>query len=137
VVATYRAGDILAIETLHNRYIAPARLSEKLVFNLPEAVQEHLRLKIQRRGPHDLKSTDDGLIWFVPAPEYYAYRAHEWTGKDWTGFPNGRLAHVYLAKSVLPLADDLSELEGRIEAMEWRPRLEAIQRAATIRARRL
>ena len=50
VVAAHRAGDVLGIETLHNRFIAPAHLTEKLVFNLPEAVEEHLRLKIQRRG---------------------------------------------------------------------------------------
>ena len=129
VVATFRAGDVLAIETLHNRYIAPARLTDKLVFNLPEAVEHHLRLKVQRRGPNQLRSTDDGLIWFLPAPEYYEYRAREWTGKEWTGPSNGPMAHVYLAKSIVPVAEDLAELESRIEAVEWRPRLDAIQRA--------
>ncbi len=134
VVATFRAGNVLAIETLHNRYIAPARLTEKLVFNLPEAVEEHLRLKIQRRGPNGLKSTDDALIWFMPAPEYYEFRAREWAEKEWTGPSGGPLAHVYLAKSLGPFAEGLSELETRIEDVEWRPRLDALVRVP--RARR-
>jgi hypothetical protein len=128
VVATYRAGDVLAVETLHNRYIAPARLTEKLVFNLPEPVEQHLRLKVQRRGPNQLRSTDDGLIWFLPAPEYYEFRAREWAGKEWTGPSSGGLAHVYLARSIIPLPNELNELESRIESIEWRPRLEALQR---------
>lgn len=133
VVAAHRAGDVLGIETLHNRFIAPAHLTEKLVFNLPEAVEQHLRLKIQRRGPNSLKSTDDGLIWFMPAPEYYEFRAHEWSEREWTGPSGGALAHVYLAKSVVPFSDELAELEARIESAEWRPRLEALQKVARIR----
>ncbi len=133
VVAAHRAGDVLGIETLHNRFIAPAHLTEKLVFNLPEAVEEHLRLKIQRRGANSLKSTDDGLIWFVPAPEYYEFRAREWTDREWTGPAGASMAHVYLSKSVVPIAEELAELEGRIESGEWRPRLEALQRVQRVR----
>ncbi len=128
VVSTHHASDILGIETLHNRYIAPAHLTEKLVFSLPEAVEMHLRLKVQRRGPKGLKSTDDGLIWFLPAPEYYEFRAREWTGRPWVGPAGGSLAHVYLARSVVPLAEHLAELEDRIESAEWRPRLGALTR---------
>lgn len=134
VVAAFRAREVLAVETVHDRFIAPARLSEKLVFNLPGAVLRHLGLQVQPRGPNGTRATDDGVIWFLPAPEYYEYRAQERSRTGWNGPSPGGFAHVYLAKSVVPLAGDLSDLEDRIEREEWRPRMEAI--AKTPRTRR-
>jgi hypothetical protein len=130
VVASYAARDILAVETLWNRNISPARVSDKLLFNLPATVVRHLGLKTESRGPTGAKSTDDGLIWFVPAPEYYEYRARARDPAGWSGPSSGGFAHVYLARSVLPLEGGfgpLAELEGRIEAEEWKPRIEALQ----------
>ncbi|MCI4368078.1 MAG: hypothetical protein L3K09_00730 [Thermoplasmata archaeon] len=137
VVASFQAREILAVETVRNRYIAPAGLSEKLVFNLPGAVQRHLGIQVQQRPPTGLKSTDDSILWFLPAPEYYEYRGMERTAGGWKGPSPGGLAHVYLTKSILPLPhplSELTELENRIESEEWRPRMEALERP--IRSRR-
>ena len=131
VVASYAAREILAVETVRNRYIAPARLSDKLLFNIPGAVVRHLGLQVAPRGPNGTKATDDTLLWFLPAPEYYEYRAQERSARGWNGPTPGGFAHVYLAKSLLPLERDLGELsalESRIESEEWRPRVEALQR---------
>jgi hypothetical protein len=125
VVPSFRAGAILPLETVRNRYLATARLSEKLVFNLPEAVILHLGLKVQTRTPRELRFTDDGLVWFLPAPEYYEYRARQRTGKGWRGPATGELAHVYLARSLIPWTAELEEIERRIDVEEWRPQLEA------------
>ena len=129
VVASYAAREILPVETVRNRFIAPARVSERLLFNLPAPVVRHLGLTTEPRGPSGAKATDDGIIWFVPAPEYYEFRAHERTPKGWNGPSPGGFAHVYLARSVLPIGpsfDALSSLESRIEHEEWRPRFEAL-----------
>ncbi|MGI0131794.1 MAG: hypothetical protein ACREDK_01665 [Thermoplasmata archaeon] len=128
VVASFRAPEILAIETVRNRFIAPARLTDKLVFNLPAPVVRHLGLQTSPRGPNDVRATDDSILWFLPAPEYYEFRARERSGKGWTGPSPGGFAHVYLTRSLLPFAPELSDLEARIEAEEWRPRVEALQR---------
>ena len=129
VVASYRAQEILAVETVRNRYIAPARLTEKGVFSLPQAVARHLALQVQPIEADGQRHTDDGVIWFLPAPEYYEFRARTRSGKPWTGPATGGFAHVYLGRSLLPFAPDLAALEDRIEAEEWRPRVEALQRA--------
>jgi hypothetical protein len=123
VVASYRAQEILAVETVRNRYIAPAGLSEKGLFSLPGSVAAHLALQVQPRNGSNARFTDDSVIWFLPAPEYYG----------WTGPSTGGFAHVYLCRSLLPFAPDLAELENRIEAEEWRPRVEALQRAGRSR----
>lgn len=130
VVAAYRAGDILAIETIHDRYIAPALLTEKMIFNLPEGVVEHLGIQVQRRGPAGQRATDDTLVWFVPAPEYYEYRARQRAGKPWVGPSSGGLAHVYLARGLFDQFGELEALEREIETTDWRVRLEALQRAS-------
>jgi len=129
VVASYPARDIVPLETVRNRYIAPARVSKKLLFNLPALVLRHLGITTQVRGPNGAKATDDGVVWFVPAPEYFEFRAQERSPKGWNGPSPGGFAHVYLARSVVPLGpglDDLSTLESRIESEEWRPRFEAL-----------
>jgi hypothetical protein len=128
VLAAYRAGDVLAIETMHDRYLAPALLTEKLIFNLPEGVVDYLGLQVQRRGPSGLRATDDTLIWFLPAPEYYEYRARQRAQKPWVGPSGGGFAHVYLARALVREFPELETRERAIEAVEWKPRLDAIQR---------
>ena len=130
VLPTLRAGEVLPIEAAHNRYLATALLSAKLVFTLPEAVIRHLGLKVQLRAGHGTRFTDDGLVWFLPAPEYYEFRARERSGKGWTGPASGAFAHVYLARAVLPLESELEMIERRIDHDEWRPRIEALDRLA-------
>lgn len=137
VIASHAAGELLALETVQNRYIASARVSPRLLFSLPSQVIEHLGLQTRLKGPSGVKSTDDGLLWFVPAPEYYEFRARERTPRGWSGPSTGGFAHVYLTRSVLPLGpafQELEALESRLESEEWRPRLEALQHA--VRARR-
>jgi hypothetical protein len=133
VVPTFRASELLPLETLHNRYLAAAHLSEKLIFNLPEAVVAHLGLKVQARGPREAKFTDDGLIWFLPAPEYYEYRARLRAGRPWEGPSGAPLAHAYLARSVIPWEGELDRIERRIDREEWAPRLELLERVARSR----
>ncbi len=133
VVASYRSPEVIAIETVRNRFIAPARLNDKLLFSLPVPVARHLGLRVAFRGPSELRSTDDSLIWFLPAPEYYEFRARERAGKTWTGPSPGGPAHVYLAKSLLPFLPELDEMESRIEAIDWRPRTEALTRGPKAR----
>ncbi|MCI4358689.1 MAG: hypothetical protein L3J95_06150 [Thermoplasmata archaeon] len=129
VLSAFRARDVLPIEIVRTRYLATARPTPKLLHNLPLAVILHLGLQVIPRGPKQARSTDDGLLWFVPAPEYYEYRGQERLGKGWTGPSTGEMAHVYLARSLLPLPFDLpmlEELETRIEREEWSPRLQAV-----------
>lgn len=134
VVPTARVADILPLETLHRRFLAAAHLSEKLLFNLPQAVVDHLGLKVQGRTGRESPFTDDGLLWFLPAPEYYEFRARQRQGKPWKGPATGGLAHLYLARSVIPGPEELDALERRIDLEEWRPRLVALDRVG--RARR-
>ena len=128
IVASFRAPEILAVETIRNRFIAPARLTDKLVFNLPVPVIRHLGLQTQPRGPHGTRATDDSIIWFLPAPEYYEYRAGKRSEKGGNGPSPGGFAHVYLARSVVPFSRELSDMEAHIESEEWRPRVEPLQR---------
>lgn len=133
VVPTLRASEVIAVETIRNRYIAPARLNEKLIFSLPVPVARHLGLQVVPRGPNEVRSTDDSIIWFLPAPEYYEFRARERSGRPWTGPSPGGLAHVYLAKSLVPFPAELDEMEAHIESIEWRPRSEALLRSVRLR----
>jgi hypothetical protein len=130
VVATYPAREALAVETVRSRLIASARPGERLLFTLPAAVALHLGLQTYARDPRS-RGTDDSVLWFVPAPEYYEYRSIVASGKAWTRPSSGPLAHVYLAKSLIPLPKEfprLAELEFRIEEEEWRPGVTALQR---------
>jgi len=133
VVSAFEAREVLPIEIVRNRYLATAHPTPKLLHNLPQAVIQHLGVQVVLRGSKEARSTDDGLLWFVPAPEYYEFRARERLGKPWTGPSTGGLAHVYLAKSLLPLPGEfplLANLEARIESEEWHPRLEALTRSS-------
>jgi len=130
LIATHPAKDALAVETVRNRLLATARPGDRLLFTLPAPVVQHLGLQVYSKGPH-LRGTDDTLLWFVPAPEYYEYRSVVGAGKSWTAPSSGPFAHVYLAKSLLPLPRELGQLaenEFRIEEEEWRPAVEALQR---------
>ena len=138
VVSGVSAADVLPIEIVRGRYLAPALATEGGVFNLPMPVIQYLGIQSQARPPRNARSTDDTLVWFLPAPEYYEFRAHEWSGRPWTGPATGGLAHVYLARAVLPLPVELSELrraEATIEGQEWRPRAEALGRVPHPRRR--
>ncbi|MGP8078687.1 MAG: hypothetical protein ACLQD8_06540 [Thermoplasmata archaeon] len=130
VIATHPAREALAIETVRSRLLATARPGERLLFTLPASVGEHLGLKVYSRGPR-VRGTDDSLVWFVPAPEYYEYRSLISAGKAWNGPSGGPFAHVYLAKSLVPFPKELgalAEQEYRIEQDEWRPGVEALHR---------
>jgi hypothetical protein len=136
VVTTLGAGDLLPIEILRNRYLATALVSERLIFNLPEAVSHHLGLKVQTTREREGRFTDDGLLWFLPAPEYYEFRARQRTGKPWQGPTGAPMGHLYLARSVIPWGPELDQIDRRIDTEEWRPRSEALRRITTGRVRR-
>lgn len=130
VIATRPAREALAIETVRSRLLATARPGDRLLFTLPASVAEHLGLKVYSRGAR-VRGTDDSLLWFVPAPEYYEYRTLIASGKPWTGPSGGPFAHVYLAKSLVPFPRELAQLaeqEYRIEQEEWLPGVEALHR---------
>ncbi|HZY91576.1 MAG TPA: hypothetical protein VFG07_02195 [Thermoplasmata archaeon] len=136
VVSAYQAQDVLPGEMAQNRYLGLARVSERLLFNIPAPVQRHVGLRSEPRGPEGPRATDDSLIWFLPAPEYYEYRALQRRERSWAGPSSGGVAHIYLAKSILPLdrqLTPLTDLETRIEWDEWRPRIEALQRVGAHR----
>ncbi len=134
-IATYPAREALAVETVRNRFLATARAGERHLFALPNPVVRHLGLQVFSRAPH-LRGTDDSLVWFLPAPEYYEYRSVVGAGRRWTAPSSGPFAHVYLGKSLVPFPKELStlaELEYRIEEDEWRPAVEALQKVARTR----
>ncbi|HYA10322.1 MAG TPA: hypothetical protein VEH10_01435 [Thermoplasmata archaeon] len=129
VIATYPAREALAVETVRDRLLATARPGERLLFTLPGPVASHLGLKVYSRG-NRVKGTDDSVVWFVPAPEYYEFRSIVESGKGWSGPSSGPFAHVYLARSLVPFPkelDSLAELEFRVEEDEWRPAVAALQ----------
>jgi hypothetical protein len=132
VIATQRAREALAVETVRSRMLASARPGDRLIFSLPAQVAEHLGLHVYSRGSK-VRGTDDSVVWFLPAPEYYAFRTAVELDRAWPGPSGAALAHVYLAKSTLPLPfrpDELAELEERIEQEEWKPGVAALQRVA-------
>ena len=130
VIAAHPAREALAIETVRNRFIASARPGERHLFTLPTPVVQHLGLHVFSRGPK-LRGTDDRILWFAPAPEYYEYQSVVEAGKSWSGPSGGPFARVYVMRSLFPFPKELStlaELEYRIEEEEWRPAVEALQR---------
>jgi hypothetical protein len=133
VIATYRGGEVLPIETTRNRLLASAGLTEKMIFNLPEAVVQYLGLEVKRRAPGGTRFTDDGLLWFLPADEYYAFRESERLGKPWGGPAGGGLTRVYLSHARLPPSSALESLEEGIGERDWRPRLELAARSTRMR----
>jgi hypothetical protein len=136
VVGSLHATEILPLETLRNRFIAPAAVTDRGIFNLPGAVSKHLGIQSYPRPGSGLRGTDDQLIWFLPAPEYYEYRAMQRLERPWAGPSTGGFAHLYLSKAIHPMDPDLEGLEAEIEHAEWRPRLEALARARRSARRR-
>ncbi len=131
VVSAVQAQDVLPGEMAHNRYLGLARVSEQGLFNIPAPVQRHLGLRSEPREADGPRLTDDGVIWFLPAPEYYEYRALQRRSRGGSVRAGSGVSRIYLAKSILPLDRQLSpltELETQIEWDEWRPRIEALQR---------
>lgn len=130
VVATQSAREALAVETVRNRFLASASPGATLLFTLPTRVAGHLKLELVARSGRS-RGTDDNLLWLAPAAEYHEYRRTTASKERWAGFEGGRLAHVYLVKSVVPLPKDvagLAESDARIEEEEWRPAVEVLQR---------
>lgn len=130
VIAAHPAREALAVETVRNRLLASARPGDRLLFTLPAPLVQHLGLLVYSRGPR-LRGTDDSIVWFVPAPEYYEYRSIVEAGRRYAGPSGSPFAHVYLAKSLVPFPKELGALaqtEFRIESEEWRPAVEALQR---------
>jgi hypothetical protein len=131
VLASHPAREALAVETVRGRLIASARPGDRHLFSLPTGVVQHLGLQVSLRGPRAGRGTDDSILWFAPAPEYYEYRSIVDSGRTWTAPSSGPFAHVYLAKSLFPFPREfgqLSEVEFRIEEEEWRPGIEGLQR---------
>lgn len=136
VVATHPTREALAVETVRSRFLASARPGDRHVFALPTALVRHLGLRVTQRGPRAGRGSDDGLVWFVPAPEYYEFRAVVEDARAWTQPSSGPFAHVYLTRSLYPFPEavaGLAALEAAIEE-EWRPAVRLLQRVG--RARR-
>ena len=131
VVASHLAREPLAIEQLRDRLIATARPGERRLFSIPSALVEYLGLTVEVRGPRMGRRTDDQMIWFLPAPEYYEFRAAEGAPMAWKGRSHGGMAHVYVAKATLPgpkALSGLADMESHIETEDWTRAIEALQR---------
>lgn len=137
VVATHTLREALLYESYRGRLVATARVSLPLEFNLPAELARFLGLGLELRS-RGTRGTDDTLLWFVRADEYYAARGAGAEQEDdaEAGRPPSEggvpavPAHVYLTKSLIPLPRDLAQLaevEDRIERQEWRAGSEAIQ----------
>jgi hypothetical protein len=136
VVATHPAREALAVETVRSRLIATARPGDRHVFALPTALVDYLGLRVTERGPRAGRGTDDGMVWFAPAPEYYEYRSLIEGGRTWTQLSSAPFAHVYLTQSLYPFPEgleNLSALEEQIET-EWRPAVRLLQRVGKPRS---
>jgi hypothetical protein len=136
VLAAQPGREVVAIEQVRNRLLANARPGDRLLFNLPAPVLKHLGTQVYSRGPKAGRGTADSLLWLMPAPEYYEYRATVDREEPWKGPSAGPFAHVYLTKSLLPLPkafEDLADIEYRIEEEEWRPGVAALQRVGRLR----
>lgn len=76
----------------HDPTLAIATFTVDLLFTLPSAVQNHLGLRIARRGRERVKGTDDIVAWMVPENEWREDEAPE----------RGPLPRVYLTRSRFP-----------------------------------
>jgi hypothetical protein len=131
VVSTYSTREALAVETVRGRLLASARPGERHIFTLPFALLSHLGIRIASHGPRAGRGTDDGIVWFAPAPEYYEYRSIAGSGRVYNQPSSGPFAHVYLASSMYPLpaaVEQVEELDHRIETEEWRPAVRILQK---------
>ncbi|MCI4365214.1 MAG: hypothetical protein L3K10_04030 [Thermoplasmata archaeon] len=131
VVATRPAREVLAIETVRGRLIASARPGDRRIFTLPGALLDHLGVRVLQRGPRAHRGTDDGLVWFAPAPEFYEFRSLTAEGKPYSQPSNGPFGSVYVTNALYPFPRGLAELperEKEIEENEWRPAVRMVQR---------
>jgi hypothetical protein len=131
VVATRPAREALAVETVRGRLIASARPGDRHIFTLPNALLEHLGLRVIQRGPRAGRGTDDGLVWLTPAPEYYEFRSLAGEGKAYSHPSSGAFARVYVTHALYPFPKELADLperDSRIEEEEWRPAVRMLQR---------
>ena len=136
VLSTHLSREVLAIESVRERLIASARPGERHLFSLPNALLDHLGMQVSVRGPRGGKGTDDQLLWFLPAEEYYDFRAREAAGSPWRGPSLDGSAHVYVAKALLPAPRGLASLaatEERIEREEWTNAIAALSAGARSR----
>ena len=135
VVATYPVREAIAIESIRGRLLATAQFGEKFIFSLPTSLLSHLRVQVRSAEGRPGRVTDDSLIWLLPSPEYYRYRAGTADGDVRAGPPGpSTLAHIYLLRSHLPLPAgiaDLYERDREIETQEWAPSLRALRRIGT------
>lgn len=122
VLATHLAREAIAVESVRDRLIASARPGARHLFSLPTALLSHLGLQVTVRGPREGKGTDDQILWFLPAAEYYGYRQAEADRSAWRGPSVGGSAHLYVARSILPPPRGVSQLaamDDQIERVEW------------------
>lgn len=101
VIGVHRSAPLLAREMAQNRVVGTAQLTDKAVFNLPDAVESHLGLQTFKRGDKGASGTDDSVAWLLPEAEYYQFRKDEREGKSY-GMTEGDDVHLYLVKSLFP-----------------------------------
>lgn len=123
----------VALEDERRRLLARALVSPNLLFCFPLRAVEQLGITTHPHPESGIRSTEDTFTWFVPAPEYYEFKAALRRPRGWTGPSPGGFPHLYVARGVVPFRSPLDELdrtERRIEDGELRPRLEALERVA-------
>lgn len=84
-------------ECVGSRSIASAQLTEKMVFNLPTALADHLGMQISKtkRG----RATDEMLVWFTSADQYYGYRRAERGGRRPTNLSPNKGPEIYVSRN--------------------------------------
>ena len=113
VLSLFRSSDLLQREMRENRVVATAQLTDKLVFNIPAAVEEYLGLVSFPRETPSTRGTDDMIVWFIPEEEYYEYRDLTRDKSPFSALSSGQTPRVYLTKSIFSaLRPSLSEEEG-------------------------
>lgn len=121
----------IALEEERRRLLAKCLVSRERLFCFPQRAVDHLGIGTYEHAGRGIRSTDDTFAWFVPAPEYYEFKAALRRPKGWTGPGPGGFPHLYVARAVLPFRtslDDLERTERRVEEGELQPRLEALER---------
>ena len=84
-------------EDMNSRPVASAQLTEKMVFNLPTALANHLGIQISRtkRG----RATDDMVVWFTTADHYHELRRATRGGRRPTGLSSGKEPKIYVSRN--------------------------------------
>lgn len=133
--ATHLSKEVLAVESVRERFLTNARPGEGHLFAFPARLITHLGIEEYPLSPGRARGTDDTVVWFLPAREYYEYRAGERSG-SWKGPSVGGSAHVYVAKGILPIARGLmglDRMESEIENGDWAVTAEALRRTPSAR----